>query len=101
MYAALRAGASGFLLKDAAPAGEREVLTLIAQGVSNADIAGKLYISECTVRIHLARIMTKLEVREKAQAVIAAYQAGLVQVWVLPGRARQSDRSAHSPVAGD
>lgn len=126
VYAALRAGASGFLLKDADPteivaairavAGgeawlapavtrrlihdfatrpdpniptpaqmaqltrrEREVLVLLAQGLSNADVAGKLFISEATVKTHLAHVMAKLEVGEKAQAVIAAYQTGLVQ----------------------
>jgi DNA-binding NarL/FixJ family response regulator len=127
VYGALRAGASGFLLKDAAPdevvsairavaAGEgwldpavtrrlltefaarpeqhkpssaemqlltpreREVLALLARGLSNADVAGRLFISEATVKTHLARVMMKLGVREKAQAVAAAYQTGLVQV---------------------
>ncbi|MDQ3763595.1 MAG: response regulator transcription factor [Actinomycetota bacterium] len=126
VYAALRAGASGFLLKDAAPteivnairavvAGEawldpavtrrlidefatrpeqqtptpaemaqltpreREVLTLLARGMSNTDVAAELFISEATVKTHLARVMMKLGVREKAQAVAAAYQTGLVQ----------------------
>ncbi|MGH3671395.1 MAG: response regulator [Pseudonocardiaceae bacterium] len=126
VYAALRAGASGFLLKDAAPAEivnairsvvageawldpavarrlidefaarpephtptpaemeqltprEREVLSLMARGLSNADVAIELFISEATVKTHLARIMMKLGVREKAQAVAAAYQTGLVQ----------------------
>jgi DNA-binding NarL/FixJ family response regulator len=126
VYAALRAGASGFLLKDAAPAEivnairsvvageawldpavarrlidefaarpephtptpaemaqltprEREVLSLMARGLSNADVAGELFISEATVKTHLARVMMKLGVREKAQAVAAAYQTGLVQ----------------------
>jgi DNA-binding NarL/FixJ family response regulator len=126
VYAALRAGASGFLLKDAAPteivaairavaAGnawldpavtrqlidefaarpehhpsipaqmtqltprEREVLILLAQGMSNAEVARKLIISEATARTHLAHVMAKLGVREKAQAIVAAYQAGLVQ----------------------
>ncbi|MDQ4012085.1 MAG: response regulator transcription factor [Actinomycetota bacterium] len=125
VYAALRAGASGFLLKDAAPteiiaairavvsgeawldpavtrrlidefatrpqqhtstpakmaqltAREREVLTLLARGLSNADVAAHLFISEATVKTHLARVMMKLGVREKAQAVVAAYQTGLV-----------------------
>jgi DNA-binding NarL/FixJ family response regulator len=124
--AALRAGASGFLLKDAAPTDiaaairavatgdawlgpavtrrlidefnarpemhpptpeemaqltprEREVLTLMARGLSNADVASELVISEATVKTHLARVMMKLGVREKAQAVAAAYQTGLVQ----------------------
>ncbi|HXT44580.1 MAG TPA: response regulator transcription factor [Pseudonocardiaceae bacterium] len=126
VYAALRAGASGFLLKDAAPAEivhairsvvageawldpavarrlidefaarpephtptpaemehltprEREVLSLMARGLSNADVATELFISEATVKTHLARVMMKLGVREKAQAVAAAYQTGLVQ----------------------
>jgi DNA-binding NarL/FixJ family response regulator len=126
VYAALRAGASGFLLKDAAPAEivnairsvvageawldpavarrlidefaarpephtptpaemaqltprEREVLSLMARGLSNADVAMELFISEATVKTHLARVMMKLGVREKAQAVAAAYQTGLVQ----------------------
>lgn len=126
VYGALRAGASGFLLKDAAPdeivsairavaAGEgwldpavarrlitefaarpeqhmpssaemqrltpreREVLMLLAQGLTNTDAATQLFISEATVKTHLARVMMKLGVREKAQAVAAAYQTGLVQ----------------------
>jgi DNA-binding NarL/FixJ family response regulator len=57
---------------------EQEVLVLLAQGLSNADVGTELDITEATVRTHLARVMTKLDVREKAQAVIAAYQAGLV-----------------------
>jgi DNA-binding NarL/FixJ family response regulator len=124
--AALRAGASGFLLKDAAAteivtairavaagkawldpavvpsiiAGiieqpeqrgptptvmaqltrrEREVLSLLALGLSNPEVASHLVIAETTVKTHLARIMAKLNVREKAQAVAAAYQSGLVQ----------------------
>jgi DNA-binding NarL/FixJ family response regulator len=126
VHAALRAGVSGFLLKDAPPTEiiaairavadgdawlnptvtrrlirkfaaqpdahapmpaqmaqltdrEREVLILLAQGLSNADVAKKLSISEATVKTHLAHVMAKLEVREKAHAVIAAYQSGLVQ----------------------
>jgi DNA-binding NarL/FixJ family response regulator len=58
---------------------EREVLFLLAQGMSNAEVARKLGISEATVKSHLAHVMTKLGVREKTQAVIAAYQTGLVQ----------------------
>lgn len=126
VHAALRAGASGFLLKDAPPteiaaairavvAGEawltpavtrrfiddfvtqpdpgrptpaeidqltpreREVLTLLARGLSNVDVAKQLSVNEATVRTYVAHIITKLRVREKAQAVAAAYQAGLVQ----------------------
>lgn len=58
---------------------EREVLALMARGLSNADVAAKLFISEATVKTHLARVMAKLNVREKSQAVAAAYQTGLVQ----------------------
>jgi DNA-binding CsgD family transcriptional regulator len=61
---------------------EREVLVLLAQGLSNAELATRLDITALTVRTHLARVMAKLGVREKAQAVAAAYQSGLVQ----PGR---------------
>ncbi|MDQ3764869.1 MAG: response regulator transcription factor [Actinomycetota bacterium] len=126
VYASLRAGASGFLLKDASPleivtairavaAGEawldpavtrrlidefaarpgqhtvtpaemaqltpreREVLSLLALGMSNAEVGRKLSLSEATVKTYLYHVMTKLGVREKAQAVAAAYQTGLVQ----------------------
>lgn len=125
VYAALRAGAVGFLLKTAAteivaairavvageawldsrvtlpiiagiarqpeqrtpkPAAmaqltsrEREVLALLAQGLSNADAAEHLVIPEATVKTHLARVMKKLGLREKAQAVAVAYRTGLVQ----------------------
>jgi DNA-binding NarL/FixJ family response regulator len=128
VFAGLRAGASGFLLKDAlaedllsavrivaageavvgptvtrrlverlvstlpaadrAPsdvldaltAREREVLELIARGLSNADIAGRLFLSEGTVKVHVSRILAKLEIRDRVQAVIMAYETGLVQV---------------------
>jgi len=125
VYAALRAGASGFLLKDtlapdllsairavargdaivapsvtrrlleryvgtgspAAPdAGlgrlterEREVLGLIARGLSNAEIAGRLYLSEGTVKTHVSRILAKLGLRDRVQAVILAYETGLIR----------------------
>jgi DNA-binding NarL/FixJ family response regulator len=123
VYGALRAGASGFLLKDSGPerllaavaavgggdalfapsvtcrlveafarqAGaaappdlgaltlrEVEVLKLIAAGLSNADIADRLYISEATVKTHLNRTMTKLDLDSRAQAVVVAYETGLV-----------------------
>jgi DNA-binding CsgD family transcriptional regulator len=58
---------------------EREVLTLLALGQSAAEIATHLCISETTVRTHLAHVLTKLGVRDRTQAVIAAYRAGLVQ----------------------
>ncbi|MET9604171.1 response regulator transcription factor [Streptomyces sp. NPDC006512] len=125
VYAALRAGASGFLLKDTGPdklieaiaavahgdmlfapsvtrrliesyvtrsdpvpdtpasldaltAREREVLRLAAKGLSNTEIAERLYISEATVKTHLNRTMTKLSLDSRAQAVVVAYEAGLV-----------------------
>jgi DNA-binding NarL/FixJ family response regulator len=123
VYAAVNAGASGFLLKDVQPeqlvdairvvaAGnslfgpaatqrlldrfapppspgaairidelterEREILTLIAQGRSNAELAQELYLSEATIKTHVSAILRKLAVRDRVQAVIAAYEAGLV-----------------------
>jgi DNA-binding NarL/FixJ family response regulator len=124
-YAALRAGASGFLLKDAsaqevlaairtvhagdaviapsttrrmiehlAQAGprradpaalagltarEREVLVEIAAGYANGEIAGRLYLSEATVKTHVGRILAKLGLRDRVQIVIFAYDHGLVQ----------------------
>ena len=127
VYEALRAGASGFLLKDAtrdelvgavrvvaageallapsvtrrlidefarqAPptdlalasltAREREVLTLVARGLSNAEIGGALSVSEHTVKSHVAHLLAKLNLRDRVQAVVLAYEAGLVR----PGRA--------------
>jgi DNA-binding NarL/FixJ family response regulator len=58
---------------------EREVLILVAQGMSNTEVAAELGLREVTVRTHLARVMAKLEVQEKSQAVAVAYQTGLVQ----------------------
>jgi DNA-binding NarL/FixJ family response regulator len=123
VYDALRAGASGFLLKDTPPAElltairvvaggeallaptvtrrlieqftrtpatpringldgvterEREVLTLIARGLSNREIADHLRVSLATVKTHITRLLAKLEARDRAQLVIAAYESGLV-----------------------
>ena len=107
VYAALAAGASGFLLKDVTPAHlaaavrlvdtgdallapsitrdltaltprEREVLTLMGRGLSNAELAQELILSEATVKTHVARIFAKLTLRDRAQAVVLAYETGLV-----------------------
>jgi DNA-binding NarL/FixJ family response regulator len=127
VYEALRAGASGFLLKDTPPeqlvaaihvvaageallspsitrrvisefvkgtgpkpqaqfprlrdltARELEVMKAIARGLSNAEIAKELFVSETTVKTHVARILMKLGLRDRVQAVVLAYEAGVVQ----------------------
>jgi DNA-binding NarL/FixJ family response regulator len=126
VYEALRAGAGGFLLKDAPPeqlieairvvaagdallaptvtrrvieefvrrppppdgvppelAGltprELEVFSLVAKGYSNAEIAKELFLGETTVKTHVARILQKLDLRDRVQAVVHAYESGLVQ----------------------
>ena len=128
VYEALRAGASGFMLKDTPPeqlvaaihviasgdallspaitkrvieefisrppstisperppklseltARELEVLGFMARGLSNAEIARDLFVSETTVKTHVARILMKLDLRDRVQAVVFAYESGLVQ----------------------
>jgi DNA-binding NarL/FixJ family response regulator len=94
VYEAIRAGASGFLLKDAtaaelvhavrvvaagdallAPSVTRR---LIARGLSNTEISGALVIAEQTTKTHVGRILAKLDLRDRAQAVVLAYETGLV-----------------------
>jgi DNA-binding NarL/FixJ family response regulator len=125
VYAAISAGATGFLLKDASPerlvsairhavtgdtllapaitrrlieryarrndpaadagqlasltAREREVLRMIAHGMTNAEIAASLHLGETTIKTHVGRILAKLSLRDRIQAVILAYETGLVQ----------------------
>jgi DNA-binding NarL/FixJ family response regulator len=57
---------------------EREVLALVAEGMSNDEIAGRLYLSPLTTKTHVSRIMTKLDARDRAQLVVIAYESGLV-----------------------
>jgi len=129
VYQAIRAGASGFLVKDSEPAEliqavrvvargdallspsvtrrlitdlasrperppstgreisglterEREVMTLVAAGLSNDEIASQLFVSPLTAKTHVSRIMTKLNARDRAQVVVLAYECGLV----VPGQ---------------
>ncbi len=62
---------------------ERDVLALVAKGLSNAEIGSQLYVSPATVKTHVARILTKLGARDRAQLIVIAYESRLVR----PGQA--------------
>jgi DNA-binding NarL/FixJ family response regulator len=74
-----RPGASRPAGLDTLTARELEVLTLIAQGLSNAEIGAALFLSEPTIKTHVTRILAKLQLRDRVQAVVLAYESGLTQ----------------------
>jgi DNA-binding NarL/FixJ family response regulator len=70
---------------------ELEVMRQIACGLSNAEIADALMVGETTVKTHVNRILTKLQLRDRTQAAVMAYETGLVQPGISPGRTTRHD----------